>query len=289
MATKTVTFGSALQSAWARCFDYRGRSSRAEYWWFFLFSLLVSFAVGFITKFSSLAYGASSGFGAALSILTTLILMVPSFSLSFRRMHDTNRSFWKFLLYSSLSSVPIIVIAIIIFQEYNQRPGFYATTSFSVGYLTAYIWSLVIYCLRGDVGENRFGPDPLAAVEPTARASWGSSADVYSQQFGPLGGAPREQPTPIPAPRSILGGISDEDISILERLASLKERGALTDAEFVAEKAAILGIPVGPSQREADEPEAQATPATPRRRSAKKKQAEIKPVESEDFGWEEFR
>jgi uncharacterized membrane protein YhaH (DUF805 family) len=194
VASREITFSGAIASAFSRCFDYQGRSSRAEYWWFFLFSLAISFAVGFITKFASLAYEAGSGLGAALSILTTLIVMVPSFALNFRRMHDTNRSFWKFLLYSSLSSVPISIVAIIILQKYNQGSSFYTTTSFAVGYITAYIWSLVIYCLRGDVGENRFGPDPLVEAGPSSPLPVQGRTAVAPQTRTPRAGELQSDP-----------------------------------------------------------------------------------------------
>lgn len=57
-----------------------------------------------------------------------LATLIPAFALTFRRLHDTGRSAWWLLILFTL------------------LPG-----------LLAFIFFMV---QRGDVGENRFGPDP---------------------------------------------------------------------------------------------------------------------------------
>lgn len=47
-----------------------------------------------------------------------------------------------------------------------------------------------------------------------------------------------QAPAPAPAPAS---GLSSDSIEQLKQLAALKEQGILTEAEFAAEKAKILG------------------------------------------------
>jgi hypothetical protein len=51
--------------------------------------------------------------------------------------------------------------------------------------------------------------------------------------------------TPVPPPASAEPPVEDR-IARLERLARLREQGALTDEEFAAEKARVLGEPPGP-------------------------------------------
>jgi hypothetical protein len=58
----------------------------------------------------------------------------------------------------------------------------------------------------------------------------------YQQQQQPQYAAP--PPPAAPAPSS--GGISDQGIEELKKLAELKEQGILTDAEFEVQKAKIL-------------------------------------------------
>ncbi len=48
----------------------------------------------------------------------------------------------------------------------------------------------------------------------------------------------QQQPPPPPAPS---GGISDDAIQQLKELGALKEQGILTEEEFVAQKAKVLG------------------------------------------------
>jgi len=37
-----MTFGKAIATCLAKYFDFNGRASRAEYWWFYLFTILLS-------------------------------------------------------------------------------------------------------------------------------------------------------------------------------------------------------------------------------------------------------
>ena len=54
--------------------------------------------------------------------------------------------------------------------------------------------------------------------------------------------APEAAAAPAPAAAPTPGELTEEQVSELERLAKLKEEGILTDAEFSAEKAKILGL-----------------------------------------------
>lgn len=66
-------------------------------------------------------------------------------------------------------------------------------------------------------------------------------ANRWSQDAGyqqdPYGGYPPPEQAPAPAPAAPAG----DPIAQLKDLAALKEQGVLTDAEFAAQKAKILG------------------------------------------------
>jgi len=64
--------------------DFRGRASRSEYWWFYLFSALVLFAAVVIDLL--------------LLNLVALALFIPTLATSVRRLHDVGRSGWWLLL-----------------------------------------------------------------------------------------------------------------------------------------------------------------------------------------------
>ena len=62
-------------------------------------------------------------------------------------------------------------------------------------------------------------------------------ADRWQQQGYDAGGYEEPQPAPAPAPAA--GG--DDPIEQLKELAALKQQGILTEEEFAAQKARILG------------------------------------------------
>ncbi len=38
----SMTFGNAISTCLSKFFDFNGRASRPEYWWFYLFSVLLA-------------------------------------------------------------------------------------------------------------------------------------------------------------------------------------------------------------------------------------------------------
>lgn len=78
--------------AWKNYFNFADRANRTEYWLFVLINLVISLAV--------LLIGGLLGksIGLALYWLFTMATLIPSLSLCVRRLHDTNRSGWWFLI-----------------------------------------------------------------------------------------------------------------------------------------------------------------------------------------------
>jgi uncharacterized membrane protein YhaH (DUF805 family) len=109
--------------------SFSGRARRAEYWWFGLFVLLATIV---LTSVDYMLLGADTmdqyGFGPMAGIFS-LGILVPSIAVSFRRLHDLDRSAWWVLI----GLIPFIGSLILLF------------------------W----YVQRGTVGDNRFGPDPV--------------------------------------------------------------------------------------------------------------------------------
>ena len=69
---------SAFVSAWKRAFDFGGRSGRPEFWWFFLFLVIVLFlAIGYLGIRTSL--GAPDTFGAMLAAGITAWICLQAF------------------------------------------------------------------------------------------------------------------------------------------------------------------------------------------------------------------
>jgi uncharacterized membrane protein YhaH (DUF805 family) len=75
---------------------FEGRARRKEYWFFILFNVLISMALGFIDRFIG-NVNPDTGIGV-LSGIYTLGVMIPGMAVSVRRLHDTGRSGWWLLI-----------------------------------------------------------------------------------------------------------------------------------------------------------------------------------------------
>ena len=106
------------------CFS--GRARRQEYWLFFLFNLIASIIINVIGGVLAGATGVEAF--AYLGAIYSLALLIPGFAVFCRRMHDTGRSGWWWLL------------AIIQF----------------IGCLVL----IVFCCLDSQPGDNQYGPNP---------------------------------------------------------------------------------------------------------------------------------
>ncbi len=96
---------------------FSGRAQRAEYWFFILFSTLVSIALLLIDSvIGPMIYG---GIGL-LHGLYVLAVLVPSLAVLVRRLHDTGRSGWWFFI----SLVPLVgTIILLVFLIQDSEPG----------------------------------------------------------------------------------------------------------------------------------------------------------------------
>ena len=91
-----MSFADAVSSVLRQYATFRGRARRAEYWWFVLFTVLVSLVAGIID--AVLGTTAQSGVGV-IGTLASLALLLPSLAVTVRRLHDTDRSGWWLLAF----------------------------------------------------------------------------------------------------------------------------------------------------------------------------------------------
>jgi uncharacterized membrane protein YhaH (DUF805 family) len=97
---------------------FSGRARRKEYWFFVLFNIIIGLALTFI-DFSTGLYDVESEIGL-LSSLYSLTVLVPGIAVTIRRLHDTSRTGWWFLI----AFVPIIgVIVLLVFMVFDSTPG----------------------------------------------------------------------------------------------------------------------------------------------------------------------
>ena len=109
-----MNFGQAITSGFQNYVVFEGRSRRSAYWFWILFTGLISFAI------SGFSGGDTGSFFSILASLWSLATLLPSLAVGVRRLHDTNRSGW-FLL---LALIPIFgAITLIIFFAQDGTPG----------------------------------------------------------------------------------------------------------------------------------------------------------------------
>ena len=125
-----VKFGEAIGIGFKNYVNFGGRATRAEYWWWFLFTNLAGLVAGFIDGL--LGTGALfAGYGVAGGIFY-LVVIVPSLSLGARRLHDVNRTGWWQLLFL----IPLL------------------------GWIILFYWAIT----PSNSGHNRFGYYPLSSI-----------------------------------------------------------------------------------------------------------------------------
>ena len=131
--------------------DFKGRSSRNEYWMFTLLYWAVMI-FGFVLVGVGGAMDGNKrggdvpllgGIGIAIVILWWLVTIIPGLALDVRRLHDQDKT-------------GALVILFIL-----------------LGFMFSFIgWivQVIFMCIDGTPGPNKYGPDPK---------SWGNAADVF--------------------------------------------------------------------------------------------------------------
>ena len=79
-----MNFQDAIKLCFQKYADFSGRAKRPEFWWFALFSIVVSLLLEVVGSYASWAF--------------SLATLVPSLAVGARRLHDMNKSGWLQLL-----------------------------------------------------------------------------------------------------------------------------------------------------------------------------------------------
>lgn len=109
--------------------NFEGRARRAEYWNFVLFNMIflmllsIIFVMGLISELPILM-----GIGGLIYVVYFFGIIIPGLAVVVRRLHDTDKSGWTYLL----AFIPLVGSIIL----------------------------LVFLVTEGTLGENNYGPDP---------------------------------------------------------------------------------------------------------------------------------
>ncbi len=97
-----MNFAEAISSFFRNYVNFSGRASRSEFWYSYLFLILVAFVMGIADEVVQ---------SKIVSSIWNLAVFLPTIAMSARRLHDINRSGWHQLL---APLFPIGTIALII-------------------------------------------------------------------------------------------------------------------------------------------------------------------------------
>ena len=103
-----MNFAESIQTCYKKFFDFSGRASKSEFWWFQLYAIII-YALMFV-------------FQGDLSILFSIITIanaIPNYAASVRRLHDTDKSGWMVLI----SVIPLIGLIIFVLLMRDGSKG----------------------------------------------------------------------------------------------------------------------------------------------------------------------
>ena len=114
-----MSFQDAVRTCLQKYVDFSGRARRSEYWYFFLFSIIVSIVAGVIDGI--LGTRNSTGTGLV-GVIASLALLLPGLAVGARRLHDTGRSGWWLLigLIPLIGGIVLLVFFVLDSQPENQ-------------------------------------------------------------------------------------------------------------------------------------------------------------------------
>lgn len=134
--------------------DFSGRSPRAEYWWFYLVTLIVQVVLTMVDKVL--------GYWIPLSTVFGLATLVPWIAVTIRRLHDTDRSGWWLatfvLTFAAIGALAGFAAAIA--NRGSTAGSFTAAIVAIVVALILFATFIAFMVLPGTEGPNRYGPDP---------------------------------------------------------------------------------------------------------------------------------
>jgi len=151
-------------------FGFSGRINRAKWWLTVLVAVIINILVSVVSNVVE-----SAAVIGIIGIVSFVALFWVSLAAGVKRLHDLNRTgAWLILFYLGpvlLAAVFFAIVGLDVMAALVSDKSLDGTTMARVGTtaiimgvlaLILYVWAFVWFgCLRGSVGPNEYGPDPL--------------------------------------------------------------------------------------------------------------------------------
>lgn len=111
-------FTEAVSACFGKYADFNGRASRSEYWYWYLFRLLMVAGMVFLAAVTRV------NLLFALVGLEVLVMLLPSLAVAVRRLHDVNFTGWLLLLvFVPLGGLFIFIMSVVPGTEGANKYG----------------------------------------------------------------------------------------------------------------------------------------------------------------------
>ena len=173
MQSTKMGFVEAIKTCFSKAFTFTGRARRSEYWYWYLFSLIVSFPMSILMEIIPEDAWALTLVLALVMLGWGFFNMIATLAVTIRRLHDTGRSGWWYgasmiggFVWAMLMVVGIIVVAISVGSDTSTTP-MASLMPWLVVLLVTYIpllaYSIVLlvwFCQDSTPGPNKYGENP---------------------------------------------------------------------------------------------------------------------------------
>jgi uncharacterized membrane protein YhaH (DUF805 family) len=196
-----TSFPKAISLGFSGYTNFRGRSTRAEYWWWTLFATIAGFFGGLldVSIFGFLAGNWEAADWSLFQNLISLALLLPGLAVTVRRLHDINKTGW-WVLWWCLSFLPgwiLLGIGIALFFVTFTLHTLIAVMligSAVILWLALIVISIIWLCRPSDPEENRYGGlNSTALTETTASGMEAERSDSPNESLTRTGYSRRRE------------------------------------------------------------------------------------------------
>ena len=133
--------------------NWTGRATRAEFWWFTLFSTILGIVFRIIDAVIGIPFIGNMGF---VTLVGSLFLFIPSLMVTIRRLHDVNRTGRELIVPVIMLVCSPLVFMFGSFLGQIVQLGYAGLTLIMFGQL------LLLLTRKGSIVPNRYGACPTA-------------------------------------------------------------------------------------------------------------------------------
>ena len=143
-------------------FSFSGRINRAKFW----LAALIYFVVFVAIIGMTIALSSSMSAMYIVALIAYVPLIVSGIAVGIKRLHDRDKSAWWLAVFY-LTPLVLSLLGVDVFNEDETgiAQQILVYVSFAIN-----IWAIVeLGCLRGTIGANQYGSDPLAPQQTPPR------------------------------------------------------------------------------------------------------------------------